>query len=96
MFGAREINSEFWMLNKYLSTDVTIALIVAIIGSTTVLLIIQKHLIQYLKRIISNPWRQTILYTLEIIAGVGLFSILLLSVIYLTANSYNPFIYFRF
>ena len=96
MFGAREIDSELWMLNKYLSTDVNIALIVAILGSTTIFLIIQKYFTQQIEHIRSIFLRHSISTLTEIIAAFGLISILLLSVMFLTANSYNPFIYFRF
>ncbi len=96
MFGAREIDSEFWMLNKYLSTDVMIALIIALVGSTTIFLVVQKYFIKQIKLICSGSSRRVLSTFFEVIAAFGLISILFLSIMFLTANSYNPFIYFRF
>ena len=96
MFGIREIDSELWMLNKYLSNDVMLALIVALLGSTTIFIFTQKYFIQQIKRISSNFIKYSVSTTFEIIAALGLISILFLSILFLTANSYNPFIYFRF
>jgi alginate O-acetyltransferase complex protein AlgI len=96
MFGARDIDSGLWMINKYITTDVGIALIIALIGSTTILLFIQQYFIQQFMQIKSKFWRRSVPYVTETIAGIGLFSIFLLSVMYLMSNTYNPFIYFRF
>lgn len=96
MFGGSKLNSEFWMLNEYLNTEVTIALIVGLFGSTTIFVFIQKSLLQQARRLSNKVYVKSVIVTFEVIAGIGLFTILLISIIYLASNSYNPFIYFRF
>ncbi len=96
MFGGSKLNSAFWMLNEYLNNEVNIAIIFGVLGSTTIFVIIQKYFLKKAKYLGSGIISKSIPITLEIIAGIGLFSILLLSIMYLASNSYNPFIYFRF
>ncbi len=80
-------------LPEFLTPEIAIALIIGVLGATPLPRIWTSTLI--LDR--NNYGKQTIQANLAGFAQfAGLITLLLLSIIYVSAGSYNPFIYFRF
>lgn len=96
MFGGSPIDSQWWMVSEFFNREVLIAFIVALIGSSTVLLTAQKVYIKLATRLQQKKGWLLIPALTEIFAGLVLIAILLVSIMYLASSSYNPFIYFRF
>ncbi len=96
MFGGSKLDSELWMLNEYFTNELVIALLFGILGSTTIFLLIQSKLLKLSEKFKDIFIGRAVSISFEVIAGFGLFTILLISIMYLASNSYNPFIYFRF
>ena len=82
-------------LSVYVDRELILSFATAVICSTQILAIIR-----YYKETILDKSRGITAYFIEILFGitqtVALVSILILSIIYLSGNTYNPFIYFKF
>jgi alginate O-acetyltransferase complex protein AlgI len=82
-------------LSVYIDRELILSFTIAVICSTPILAFIRYH-----KEIILSRSSEIVAYFLEIFFGftqmVTLVSILILSIIYLSGNTYNPFIYFKF
>ena len=86
MYGLNDSNHNLVTIGKYLNTEVIIAFIIGIIFSTPIYL-------SYKARIEQNGRDNRLSTGLFTIALIALF---IFSLIYVSATSYNPFIYFRF
>lgn len=96
MFGGNQIKSNLWMIREYFDYELVTTLTIGILGSTMIFVTIGKSLKSITSNLNKSIYNRTIKISFDFIAGISLILILLLSIIYLTANSYNPFIYFRF
>ena len=88
MFNFKQATN-FEYLNFYLTKEIIIVLILAVIFSTPLL----KKLINYTKQYENQLYTYK---TLSFIKTVSLVFLLLICFIYIATDSYNPFIYFRF
>jgi alginate O-acetyltransferase complex protein AlgI len=79
-------------LSYFLNTEVIISLCLGIILTTPVYLHFQRWWQRTQARLVYSPTR----YILDSIYSVGLFFLFIVAVMYLAADTYNPFIYFRF
>jgi alginate O-acetyltransferase complex protein AlgI len=96
MFGGSLLNSELWMLNKYINSEVIIALAIGLLGSSKLFVQIPYFLRHKFNLTKYKIVKKSLSGVVGIVSALFLFSVLLLSITYLSSNSYNPFIYFRF
>ena len=88
MFNYKQ-TTNFEYLNFYLTKELIIVLILAVIFSTPIL----KSLINYVNQYKKNVFAYK---TMSFVKVVSLIFLLLICFIYIATDSYNPFIYFRF
>lgn len=95
MFGLVQHGVIKYPLSMYIDRELILSFTIAVICSTPILAFIRYH-----KEILLNKSSGIVAFFLEIFFGftqtVTLVSILTLSIIYLSGNTYNPFIYFKF
>lgn len=84
MFGVRTGTAVSVGLPAYLSTKVIIVLIVALLVSAPIVPWLLER-----RSVLRGFWGQ-------VIGDIGLLALLIISIAYLAASTYNPFIYFRF
>lgn len=96
MFGGSKLNSEMWMINQYVDSEVWLALAIGMLGSTKIFVSFGNYLLKLAQKSMHVVVAKYIIGFVQIIAAIALFAILLISITYLASNSYNPFIYFRF
>jgi len=82
-------------LKSYFDFEFFALFTIAVLGSTTVFLQIQKKY-NLLSLQFSNKTNTIFGYTFEVVSSVFLIFLVLASTMFLLANTYNPFIYFRF
>lgn len=95
MFGFGNPYFAFHQISEYFTIDYILILIVAILGSVEVF----SNALSTWNRIIthnSSKISWLAIHSYQICALLFVCSMLLLCTLYLTTNSYNPFIYFRF
>jgi len=95
MFGFNAQPSEWVPMLEYLNNETYIAILIAILGSTTLFINIQKQYHKYQIRL-SQDVNQVFNSIFSLLSVVGLLLLLILSLSYLASNTYNPFIYYRF
>lgn len=95
MFGFNHFYSHYINIGYYLSIDTIILLIIGILGCTTFYMKIYDKLISYYHTVSSK--RQYVLsLSYELSTSIFLVILMIISTLLLLANTYNPFIYFRF
>ncbi len=95
MFGLNEYHSNSLNISIYLNKETYIALLFAVLGSSTFFIQIHK----YMKNISIKLSSKTYVYVgniYEILSSTFLIFLLFICTLYLLSNTYNPFIYFRF
>jgi len=95
MFGFAQADGILYHINMYFDLEIKLTLIVAMIGSVPVFLFISRLKETILKRT-SDGLSTYIDGVFEVSKTAAISLILLVSVMYLAAGAYNPFIYFRF
>jgi len=95
MFGMNRSAVKTIDLHFYINNQFYITLAIAVLGSTSVFLYIQK---KYLKLALkfSNKANIILGYSFEVVSYAFIVLLVLVSTMFLLANTYNPFIYFRF
>jgi alginate O-acetyltransferase complex protein AlgI len=95
MFGLNHISETTISLSDYVNNEIYIMFVIAILGSTTFFIQIhQKY--KLLEAKMSKNTNIVLGNVFETIANVFFIFLLLASTMFLLANTYNPFIYFRF
>lgn len=79
-------------LSYFLSVDVIVSLLLGIVLATPVYHHFQTFWHRLLARVVATPAR----LTLDTVYVLGLIGLFVMAVSYLAADTYNPFIYFRF
>ncbi|MCD4790975.1 MAG: hypothetical protein K8R37_13330, partial [Bacteroidales bacterium] len=77
------------------NNEVYLALIIAILGSTTIFVLIQKRF-QKLQTHLNHVVNLILNNIFSVLSIAGLIAILIMSLSYLASSTYNPFIYYRF
>jgi alginate O-acetyltransferase complex protein AlgI len=91
------LNNEVSLMNanNYFDFEFYLLSIIGILGSTTIFLRIQEKYKQ-LSLTYNLITKSIFAYSFEVVSGLFLILLLYISTMYLMANTYNPFIYFRF
>lgn len=95
MLGIETQPSEWTLIEEYLNNEVYLALIIAILGSTTIFVLIQKRF-QKLQTHLNHVVNLILNNIFSVLSIAGLIAILIMSLSYLASSTYNPFIYYRF
>lgn len=95
MFGFGNPYFAFHQVFEFLTTDFYIILLVAFLGSIEFFKAILEKYTHYITSC-KNSIAIALLNIYQIFALIFIIGMLLLCTLYLTTNSYNPFIYFRF
>ena len=92
MVGLGEVNQVAFPLIYFLNVEVVTALVAGILLATPVYHVAFRQWQRIQRRLVSLP----VIYLADTLYVFGLFSLFVASVMYLAADTYNPFIYFRF
>ena len=92
MFGGGNVDSALWMFNEHVHEEVVYVFWIGVLGALGVFSTIQK----WIKNKVPLVNSSVVTIISEVIFSVGVLTIFLLSLMNLAADSYNPFIYFRF
>ena len=95
MLGIDARPSDWILMNEYLNNEVYLALIIAILGSTTIFITIQKQF-QKLQTHFNHVVNLILNNVFSVVSITGLIVLLIMSLSYLASSTYNPFIYYRF
>ena len=94
MFKFHITNEQILLLMDYLNPELYLAFVIAILGVTDFFGYIWKIIEKYFSS--EHPGASLFSYTYHISSVFFYISLLIICSIYLIANSYNPFIYYRF
>ncbi|GAB4048636.1 MBOAT family O-acyltransferase [Spirosoma litoris] len=92
MIGVGNIGRIALPISYFLNTEVIVTLLVGFILATPVYLRFQRWWSRIQARLVYTP----ALYLMNTVYVLGLYGLFIMAVMYLAADTYNPFIYFRF
>lgn len=95
LFGLNDLTTNSINIKMFLNNETYIAFVFAILGSTTFFVSLFKKL-KAITDNFSEKLRSDISFIYDILQSTTLIILLFICSLYLLANTYNPFIYFRF
>lgn len=95
LFGLNDLTTNSINIKMFLNNETYIAFVFAILGSTTFFISLYKKM-KAVTNTFSEKLRSDISFIYDVLQSTTLIILLFICSLYLLANTYNPFIYFRF